>query len=116
MQKAVGRRETKKVFIRLLLTAFCLLPQERKPHLLSLFEIPFCTESCQSSHPQDISYPFSHADRTPRIEKVEDMGSLQAIIVGRKDQSFLDYSLRLSLKHIKKVEKHLHVGFLKIIS
>src|SRR5581483_4876907 len=51
----------------------------------------------EAPHPKDVSLPLGDADRAARIEQVEGVRALQAVVVGGKRQLLLDQAPALLL-------------------
>ena len=64
--------------------------EKRETHLLALLQVRLGHPASQGAHAPDVVGALGHADRPPRVQDIEGMGALQAIVVGRKDQAALD--------------------------
>ena len=63
----------------------------------------------------DVTRPFRHADRAARIQKIEQVGRLDAVIIRRQRQAFREQALGLRLECLEGAGQQRHVRFLEIV-
>src|ERR1700694_2722399 len=67
------------------------------------------------AHAQDVALPLGHADGAARVEQVEDVRALQAVVVGGQRQLLLDQRAALLLVLIEETEEAVRVAGVEAI-
>src|SRR5882762_9211294 len=62
------------------------------------------------AHAQDITLPLGHADGAARVEQVEDVRALQAVVVGGQGELLLDQGAALLLVLFEEAEQAVRVA------
>src|ERR1700727_2228182 len=79
------------------------------------------------AHPQNIALPLGHRDDAARVEQIESVACLDALVVGRQRHQVLfavsailpagrEIFLASGFRHLELLEQHLDVGMLEIMS
>src|SRR5207245_5013517 len=78
-------------------------------------QVPDGAAPRERSHPQDVALPLGHADGAARVEQVEDVRALQAIIVGRQRQLEAQQPVAFLLVALEELEEQLRVRGLEAV-